>query len=102
MALTPTEAFIFEHSALAALSKPKTPPKPANQNGAPVVSEEVLVDALRHFAEFGLGAAAEALHRAETAFDQGEREAGVKWLEIGRALDRRLARQFQRELEQVS
>lgn len=72
----------------------------ANDNrplGAPnALEDQVLRDALRHFAEHGLGAARAAREKAENAFFAGDRQAYDWWLGITRTLDRRLAAEAQR------
>ena len=65
--------------------------KPANDNGYAVRTDQLLHAALRHFAEHGLGAAKEARAQAEAAFFAGDRDAYDWWLGICRALDKRLA-----------
>jgi hypothetical protein len=64
---------------------------PANDNGADRTSDAMLHAALRHFAEHGLAAAQSARRQAEAAFFAGDRQTYQWWLEICRALDRRLA-----------
>jgi hypothetical protein len=64
---------------------------PANDNGGSGAKDALLNAALRHFAQHGLAAAGMARSRAETAFFAGDREAYRWWLEICRALDRRMA-----------
>jgi len=46
---------------------------------------------LRQFAKHGIGAAEHARQQAERAFFKGDRETYQWWLDICRALDRRLA-----------
>ena len=64
---------------------------PANDNGGPRASDAMLHAALRHFAEHGLAAAHRARKQAEAAFFAGDRQGYQWWLEICRALDRRMA-----------
>ena len=64
---------------------------PANDNGSIRPSDEMLHAALRHFAEHGLAAAQRARKQAEAAFFAGDRQGYQWWLEICRALDRRMA-----------
>ncbi len=64
---------------------------PANDNGAAHTSDALLHAALRHFAEHGLSAARRARKQAEAAFFAGDRQTYRWWLEICRALDRRMA-----------
>lgn len=63
----------------------------ANDNGTGFPRDETLRAALRHFAEYGLGAAQQAHRNAEAAFFAGDRKEYRHWLAICRALDRRMA-----------
>ncbi|KWV93282.1 hypothetical protein [Erythrobacter sp. YT30] len=56
-------------------------------------SQDILEAALRHFAEYGLGAARAARMRAKQAFFEGDRAAYDWWIGITQTLDRRLADQ---------
>lgn len=67
---------------------------PANDNGAERPSDAMLHAALRHFAEHGLAAALLARKQAEAAFFTGDRQSYRWWLEICRALDRRMANEL--------
>jgi len=64
---------------------------PANDNGSDRPSDAMLHAALRHFAEHGLAAAHRARRQAENALFAGDRQGYHWWLEICRALDRRMA-----------
>jgi hypothetical protein len=64
---------------------------PANDNGGARATDTMLHAALRHFAEHGLAAAHRARKQAEAAFFAGDRQSYQWWLEICRALDRRMA-----------
>jgi hypothetical protein len=64
---------------------------PANDNGGLCTSDAMLHAALRHFAEHGLAAASSARKQAEAAFFANDRQGYQWWLEICRALDRRMA-----------
>ena len=64
---------------------------PANDNGSTRPSDAMLHAALRHFAAHGLAAAHRARKQAEAAFFAGDRQGYQWWLEICRALDRRMA-----------
>jgi len=64
---------------------------PANDNGGARTSDAMLHAALRHFAEHGLAAAQRARKQAEAAARAGDRRGYEWWLEICRALDRRMA-----------
>jgi hypothetical protein len=75
----------------AYLFRPRIALQAANDNGEPLQSNGVLRDALKLFAEFGLGAAEEARTRAEHAFFAGDSEGYRRWLGICRTLDRRVA-----------
>jgi len=67
---------------------------PANDNGGNRASDAMLHAALRHFAEHGLAAAHRARKQAEAAFFAGDRQGYQWWLEICRALDRRMANEL--------
>ena len=67
---------------------------PANDNGGDRPSDAMLHAALRHFAEHGLAAAHRARKQAEAAFHAGDGQSSRWWLEICRALDRRMAREL--------
>jgi hypothetical protein len=62
----------------------------ANDNSNPGHSAELRA-ALKHFAEYGLGAANVARRNAEAAFFRGDRQGYGHWLGICRTLDRRMA-----------
>lgn len=69
-------------------------PKAANDNTGEASGfprDPLLRAALKHFAEFGLGAAEQAHRNAEAAFFAGKRGEYRHWLAICRALDRRMA-----------
>ena len=70
---------------------------PANDNHGSGVHETTLHAALRHFADHGLAAARHARSQAEAARDQGDDLAFAWWLNICRALDRRMARELDRK-----
>ncbi|QFT78234.1 hypothetical protein [Erythrobacter sp. THAF29] len=63
----------------------------ANDNGDMTGHDAKLRDALRMFAEHGLGAARAARGKAEKAFFAGDRQSYDWWLGVTRTLDRRLA-----------
>lgn len=63
----------------------------ANDNGYGDLQETLLRDALEHFGRHGLSAAESARKEAERAFFAGDRRMYNHWLEVCRALDRRLA-----------
>ena len=65
--------------------------RPANDNRGKQVSNVHLSAALRHFAQHGLAAADHARQQAMIAADAGDRQTFEWWLEICRALDRRMA-----------
>ena len=67
---------------------------PANDNGSAGTSDAMLHAALRHFAKHGLAAAQRARKQAEAAIGAGDRQSYLWWLEICRALDRRMAREL--------
>lgn len=65
---------------------------PANDNGVPPAAErEMLVDALRHFAGHGLGAALRARENALAAHHAGDAAGFAQWRSICEMLDRRMA-----------
>lgn len=66
----------------------------ANDNAGIAINDQVMRAALRHFAEYGLGAARIARTRAEEAFFAGDRKQYDWWLSLCRALDRRMATQL--------
>lgn len=63
----------------------------ANDNGGGFPRDGVIRAALKHFAQYGLGAAEQAHRNAEVAFFSGNRQEYRHWLAICRALDRRMA-----------
>ena len=65
---------------------------PANDNGAAASHDQVLRQALLHFAAYGLRAAQDAGERAAAAYAAGHSGEYDQWLEICRALDARRAR----------
>jgi hypothetical protein len=69
----------------------RTAPVAANDNGAEPIEGGLLRAALHHFADHGLGAAELAHQRAEQAFFAGNGKEYRHWLDICRALDRRMA-----------
>lgn len=71
--------------------------RPANDNGQRYQGEATIHAALRHFAEHGLAAARHARAEAETARLAGDKQGYGWWLEICRALDRRMARELDRQ-----
>ena len=66
-------------------------PLAANDDRLPV-SQTHMHAALKHFAEHGLAAADHARHQALKAARAGDRQTFDWWLEICRALDRRMAK----------
>lgn len=71
----------------------------ANDNSA-APHDMLLRDALIHFARHGLRAAEVARQNAERAFFAGDRAAYRHWLDICRALDRRMAMVCHTRIEQ--
>ena len=65
--------------------------RPANDNRGKSVENHHLRAALKHFAQHGLAAADHARQQAVAAADAGDRQTFEWWLEICRALDRRMA-----------
>lgn len=75
---------------------------PSNDNGRDEQSDALLHAALRHFAEHGLAAAHRARKQAEAAFFAGDRQGYQWWLDICRALDRRMAKELGASLAEPS
>lgn len=67
------------------------PARAANDNLGEFAQDRLLRDALRHFAEHGLGAADLARANAEAAFFADDRAQYRRWLSICRTLDQRMA-----------
>jgi len=66
-----------------------------NDNGDPQpLISETTAEALRHFAQHGLGAASEALVRAGAARASGDVEGEAHWLAICDMFDRQAAEAF--------
>lgn len=92
------------HSPIARALARKALGRAANDNpcdkteltGALGGQDLMLKAALRHFAEHGLGAAREAHGHAERAFFTGDNQGYEWWLNVCRALDRRLAAELDR------
>ena len=78
----------------------------ANDNGRPVADpaagtgpfDQLLVDALHHFAVHGLASANAAFDEAQEASTRGDAKAQDHWLAITRMFDRRLAARAPGEL----
>jgi hypothetical protein len=62
-----------------------------NDNGCAIGDNSLLRSALLHFAEHGLGAAAEARGQAEDAWLMGDGDSYRHWLAVCRTLDGRMA-----------
>ncbi len=62
-----------------------------NDNGSRLGRDALLRATLKHFAQHGLAAASWAKENAEQAFFAGDRPQYEYWLDICRALDRRMA-----------
>jgi hypothetical protein len=73
----------------------------ANDNGDLARQDQVVRDALRHFAEHGLNAAADAGQRARAAHRGGDRAKLRHWLQICAALDPRRAAGLHRKLSHL-
>ncbi|MCB2050485.1 MAG: hypothetical protein KDE63_03555 [Novosphingobium sp.] len=71
----------------------------ANDNGESIHGSALLEEALRHFGQYGLGAARAAHAKARQAFFDGDRASYDKWREICRLFDRRIAREIPAEPE---
>lgn len=79
------------HNALSRAQSRVLLGQPANDNPPDGSEKAVLKAALRHFAKYGLRAAAQAREEAEQAFFAGDRDVYRRWLAICRVLDRRMA-----------
>lgn len=89
------------HRAFAFAFAPPAPGEAANDNGLEPLNAALLRAALKHFARYGLGAAENARAEAERAFFADDREGYRWWLEICRALDRRMASSLRSRTEQA-
>ncbi|KHK93137.1 hypothetical protein [Novosphingobium malaysiense] len=77
-------------------NRPSTPLRRSNRPARPANSncdghDQVLAEALRHFARHGLGAAVKACEEAEQADACGDSDSREQWLSICRHFDRRMA-----------
>lgn len=70
-----------------------------NTSAGDIAHDALLRDALKHFAQHGLRAAEVARQNAERAFFAGDRPAYRHWLDICRALDRRMAQACHAHIE---
>ena len=68
-----------------------------NDNNVDDGHDLMLHAALRHFAEFGLGAPEQARERARAAFFAGDRKSYDWWREICRILDTQIAKELNPE-----
>lgn len=94
-------AFSLQDSPIGAclFKPPQSALCAANDNGGGKSTDPSIVEAsLRHFAEYGLGAARAARYKAEQAFFAGDQSGFRLWQEICRQLDRRLAESNERDL----
>lgn len=66
--------------------------------GIEVDGQQLLTDALRHFARYGLAAAARARCEAEVAQAAGDSQGRDRWIAICGQLDRRMANACARSL----
>lgn len=89
-------------SPLARILQRRAPAAAANDNSAGRSDDRVLHAALRHFAQYGLGAAREARRHAEAAFFAGDRASYDWWLGICRTLDARLAKSLEVSTKRAS
>lgn len=72
----------------------------ANDNNADRAEDALMRAALRHFGEHRLGAGQRAAEAAEAAFFAGDRPGYDWWRSVCRALDRRLAMELGRRLDE--
>lgn len=73
--------------------------RPANDNPGTGPGNLALHAALRHFSQHGLAAAQQARLQAEAAAARGDAEDFAWWRSICGTLDRRMAREMDRELD---
>ncbi len=85
-AVSPVEQAVLARSLTGKVSL-----RAVNDNHDCIGGDELLRETLRHFAQFGLGAADKARDNAKAAFFAGDRETYRRWLAICRALDQRMA-----------
>lgn len=81
----------FLSGVLASAANSRIATRAANDNGRLDLFDNLLRDALKHFAAHGINAAEDARERAERAFFSNDRAAYRRWLGICRTLDRRMA-----------
>ena len=70
------------------------PLDPANDNRSHACNDALLHASLRHFGQHGLAAAQRARRQAQAAYGVGDKKEYAWWLEICRALDRRMAHEL--------
>lgn len=70
----------------------------ANDNDDPARQDQVVRDALKHFASYGLKAAEDAGLKARAAHQRGDAQDLRHWLQICAALDPRRAAAMHRKL----
>lgn len=73
----------------------------ANDNADAARQDQVVRDALKHFAAHGLNAAEDASQRARAAHQRGDAQGLRHWLQICAALDPRRAAAMHRKLARV-
>lgn len=80
-----------ESAVVARIFGAVLPLRAANDNIAGMAADQLMTEALRHFARHGLCAAELARENAESAFFAGNDNEYRQWLAICRLLDRRMA-----------
>lgn len=91
MTITFAASRVPASSPLLRVATRGVPMRAANDNAQTRPDDVLLREALRHFAQYGLGAAEQARVMAEQAFFAGDSDAYRRWMEICRTLDRRMA-----------
>lgn len=92
----------MEHTAARVACLVAANDNPSLANGANASRHDRLAKAtidaaLRHFARHGMAAAQQARTRAQAARAEGDEQGFAWWLEICRALDRRMACEIDRQ-----
>ena len=73
----------------------------ANDNADLARQDQVVREALRHFAAYGMNAAEDAANRARAAHQRGDAQDLRHWLQICAALDPRRAAAMHRKLAKL-
>lgn len=89
----------FSRNSIARTVRSGVPMAAANDNGPRATDPEVFHATLRHFAEHGLSAPRKAAEFARQAAKRGDRVHSRHWVVICKALDHRLGRILERQLD---